>query len=129
MENVLQTPRSYLIQDRYPLWLVLHGAFTKAEQALTMFGAEAATHAAFLLTPQATRSCGDGYCWSFARDAMAIKLLLETVFATIRSKQVVDDRFFDGLQNGPVAGRSKSVSVSILCSFGHGLGIQVLGIR
>src|SRR5215211_1574524 len=82
MEHLLQTPHSYDAQASYPLWLVLHGAFARAEQAPAMFGLEAAEHAAFLLAPQATRSCGDGYCWSFARDAEAIHNLLERTCAT-----------------------------------------------
>lgn len=77
MEHLLQAPRSYFHQASYPLWLVLHGAFDKADQSLTMFGAEAAEHTAFLLAPQATRPCGEGYCWSFARDAKAIHDLIE----------------------------------------------------
>jgi poly(3-hydroxybutyrate) depolymerase len=77
MEHLLQTPRSYPARARYPLWLVLHGAFDKAEQALTMFGPEAAEQDSFLLAPQATRSCGDGYCWSFAQDAESIHRLIE----------------------------------------------------
>ena len=82
MEHLLEKPRAYHAQASYPLWLVLHGAFAKAEQALAMFGPDAAEHAAFLLAPQATRSCGDGYCWSFARDAKAIHQLIETTCAT-----------------------------------------------
>jgi poly(3-hydroxybutyrate) depolymerase len=72
-------PRSYTAQAIYPLWLVLHGAFANAEQALTLFGREATEHDAFLLAPQATRSCGDAYCWSFARDAKSIRGLIERV--------------------------------------------------
>jgi predicted esterase len=47
-----------------------------------MFGAQAEGHAAFLLAPQATRPCGKGYCWSFARDAKSIQRLIETTCAT-----------------------------------------------
>jgi predicted esterase len=82
MEYLLQTPHAYHAQASYPLWLVLHGAFARADQALAMFGAEATEDAAFLLAPQATRSCGDGYCRSFARDAEAIHHLLETTYST-----------------------------------------------
>ena len=82
MEYQLQTPRAFHPQGSYPLWLVLHGAFAKAEQALALFGPEAAEHSAFLLAPQATRSCGEGYCWSFARDAMEINQLLKQSCAT-----------------------------------------------
>src|SRR5215207_4515435 len=82
LEYLLQTPPAYHPQATYPMWLVLHGAFARAEQALTMFGPRAAEHATFLLAPQATRSCGDGYCWSFARDAEAIRSLIETTCAT-----------------------------------------------
>ena len=41
MEFLLQTPRAYDTHASYPLWLVLHGAYAKAEQSITMFGAEA----------------------------------------------------------------------------------------
>ena len=43
-----------------------------------MFGSEADEHKTFLLAPQATRSCGEDYCWSFARDAKSIHNLIET---------------------------------------------------
>jgi poly(3-hydroxybutyrate) depolymerase len=82
MEHLLQTPRTSSAQASYPLWLVLHGAFSKAEQAVAMFGREAAEHDTFLLAPQATRPCGEGYCWSFAQDAKAIQRLIETTCAT-----------------------------------------------
>ena len=81
MEYLLQTPRFYNAQASYSLWLVLHGAFAQAEPSLAMFGPNAEEHATFLLAPQATRSCGDGYCWSFARDAKAIQHLVETTCA------------------------------------------------
>lgn len=77
MQHVLQTPHSYLSQASYPMWLILHGAFAGAERALTLFGREATEHDTFLLAPQATRPCGDGYCWSFARDARSIRKLIE----------------------------------------------------
>ena len=77
MEHLLQTPRSYQPHASYAFWLVLHGAYARAEQALEMFGSEAIAHDSFLLAPQATRSCGDGYCWSFARDAKIIYRLIE----------------------------------------------------
>jgi len=76
MDYLLQTPRSYSAQASYPLWLVLHGAFAKAEKALAMFGSEAEERATFLLAPQVTRPCGDGYCWSYARDAESIQDLI-----------------------------------------------------
>jgi poly(3-hydroxybutyrate) depolymerase len=82
MEHLLQPPRSYDAQASYPLWLVLHGAFAKAEQAIDVFGPEADEHGVFLLAPQATRPCGDGYCWSFARDAKEIHQLIERTCAT-----------------------------------------------
>jgi hypothetical protein len=41
MEYLFQTPRFYHAQASYPLWLVLHGAFAKAEEAIAMFGSEA----------------------------------------------------------------------------------------
>jgi predicted esterase len=81
-EHLLQIPRSYPAQAPYPLWLVLHGAFAKAEQAVAMFGADADEHDTFLLVPQATRPCGEGYGWSFARDAKAIHHLIERTCTT-----------------------------------------------
>lgn len=81
MESLLQTPASYDAQACYPLWLVLHGAFARAEQAIVMFGVEAKEQNTFLLAPQATRLCGDGYCWSFARDAGSIQQLVEATCA------------------------------------------------
>ena len=47
-----------------------------------MFGTEAEERATFLRAPQATRQCGDGYCWSFARDAKAIHDLIEVTFVS-----------------------------------------------
>jgi poly(3-hydroxybutyrate) depolymerase len=82
VNHLLQTPRSYKTQASSPLWLVLHGAFDTAEQAIDMLGAEASEMAAFLLAPQATRPCGDGYCWSFASDAKEIHHLVETTCAS-----------------------------------------------
>ena len=83
MEHLLQTPSTYNSYAfvKYPLWLVLHGAYAKADKALTMFGHEAEERAVFLLAPQATRPCGNGYCWSYARDARAIHTLIETTLA------------------------------------------------
>ncbi|HKY54776.1 MAG TPA: alpha/beta hydrolase-fold protein [Anaerolineales bacterium] len=81
MEHILQTPSSYNAQASYPFWLVLHGAYANAEKALATFGAEAEERATFLLAPQATRPCGDGYCWSYARDAKAIHELIEATLA------------------------------------------------
>jgi len=80
MKHLLQMPRDHHAQTAYPLWLVLHGAFDRAEQAIAMFGPGAEVSDTFLLAPQATRPCGDGYCWSFARDAKAIHQLIETAF-------------------------------------------------
>jgi poly(3-hydroxybutyrate) depolymerase len=82
MEHLLQIPRSYDAEASYSLWLFLHGAFAKAEQALAMLGPDAAENDAFLLAPQATRPCGEGYCWSFARDAKSIRGLLDRTFAS-----------------------------------------------
>jgi len=82
MQSLLQTPQSSHNQAMYPLWLVLHGAFAKAEQSIAMFGDVAEEQAAFLLAPQATRPCGEGYCWSFARDAESIQQLIETTCAS-----------------------------------------------
>jgi poly(3-hydroxybutyrate) depolymerase len=76
MEYLLQVPQHYQNGSSYPLWLVLHGAYAKAEKALAMFGSRAEERAAFLLAPQATRPCGDSYCWSFAQDAEAIHHLI-----------------------------------------------------
>jgi len=58
------------------------GAYANAEKALALFGTEAEERATFLLAPQATRPCRDGYCWSFARDAKAIHDLIETTLAS-----------------------------------------------
>ena len=80
MQHLLQTPRSYQSQVLYPLWLVLHGAFDRAGQAVAMFGREASERDTFLLAPQATRPCGDGYCWSFARDAQSTQGLIENTY-------------------------------------------------
>lgn len=82
MQHLLQAPHADQSRQPYPLWLVLHGAFATADQALTMFGPAAAQRYAVLLAPQASRSCGDGYCWSFARDAHAINQLLASTRTT-----------------------------------------------
>lgn len=82
MEHILQPPLLDHPRATYPLWLVLHGAFAKAEQAVTVFGPDAREQQAFLLAPQATRPCGEGYCWSFARDAQAIHDLTEKICAS-----------------------------------------------
>jgi poly(3-hydroxybutyrate) depolymerase len=81
MEYLLQTPTSYNAQASYPMWLVLHGAFARAEQAIAMFGSAASEQSTFMLAPQATRPCGDGYCWSFAHDAESIHQLIESICA------------------------------------------------
>lgn len=78
MKHLLQAPHSYHGQVSSPLWVVLHGAYARAEQAIDMFGSEARELTAFLLAPQATRPCGDGYCWSFARDAKEIHDQIES---------------------------------------------------
>jgi len=79
MKHRLQIPRFYDAQalGKHSLWLVLHGAYAGFEKALRMFGPAAEKQDAFLLAPQATRPCGDGYCWSFARDAESIHRLIE----------------------------------------------------
>jgi predicted peptidase len=82
MQHLIQLPQADQSRQPYPLWLVLHGAFATADQARTMFGPAAAQRHAVLLAPQASRPCGDGYCWSFARDAQAINQLLATARAT-----------------------------------------------
>jgi poly(3-hydroxybutyrate) depolymerase len=82
MKHLLQAPHSYHAQASSPLWVVLHGAFDRAEQAIDMFGHEAEERAAFLLAPQASRPCGDGYCWSFARDAKDIHHLIKSAWAS-----------------------------------------------
>lgn len=82
MEHLLQTPHSSPGQTLYPLWFVFYGVFDKAEQAIVKLGPGSVEHDTFLLAHQATRSCGDGYCWSFARDAKAIQHLIETTCAT-----------------------------------------------
>lgn len=82
MKYILQKPSTVDPRQKYPLWLVLHGAYDHAEQAIGMFGAEAEKVGAYLLAPQASRPCGDGYCWSFAKDAADIKELLRQVQQT-----------------------------------------------
>ncbi|NJM07731.1 hypothetical protein HC891_18385 [Candidatus Gracilibacteria bacterium] len=59
----------------------MHGAFATAEQGVALFGLAALERGVFLLAPQATRPCGEGYCWSFAQDAKAIYSLIETTCA------------------------------------------------
>lgn len=56
----------------WSLWVVLHGAAATAEQGIGLLGQEATERKAFLLAPEATRPCGEGFCWSFAHDAEAI---------------------------------------------------------
>ena len=82
MKHILQKPTTIESSQQYPLWLVLHGAYDQAEQAIRLFGNEARTRGAYLLAPQASRPCGDGYCWSFAKDAAGIKDLLDQVSQT-----------------------------------------------
>ena len=84
MRSLLQLPTVTSADQVYPLWLVLHGAFSTAEDATLLFGHEAATRNVLLLAPQATRPCGAGYCWSFAHDASAIRMLLDDVQTTYR---------------------------------------------
>ena len=82
MSHILQKPTTIDAAQTYPLWLALHGAYDHAEQVIRLFGKEALTHNAYLLAPQASRPCGDGFCWSFARDAANIKALLTQVRET-----------------------------------------------
>jgi poly(3-hydroxybutyrate) depolymerase len=84
MRSLLQLPTVTSADHVYPLWLILHGAFSTAEDAILLFGHEAATRNVLLLAPQATRPCGAGYCWSFAHDASAIRMLLDDVQTTYR---------------------------------------------
>jgi poly(3-hydroxybutyrate) depolymerase len=86
----------------YPLWVFLHGAFSTAEQARAIFGAAAHATKAVLLAPEASRPCGEGFCWSFARDATAIGALLEEV----RAQHPVD------------AGRIALIGYSMGCTMG-----------
>ena len=76
MRYLLQLPTVYDSARRYPLWLALHGAFATAEQMVERLGRAAGRRGAILLAPQASRPCGDGFCWSFARDAEGIDRLL-----------------------------------------------------
>ena len=78
MRSLIQLPTALSTDHAYPLWLVLHGAFSTAEDATRLFGSEATTRHVVLLAPQATRPCGAGYCWSFAHDASAIRTLLDS---------------------------------------------------
>ena len=75
-------------REQHPLWLVLHGAYADAQQAIDLFGAQAKEHGALLLAPQASRPCGEGFCWSFARDAADIRALLTQV----RANEAIDDQ-------------------------------------
>ena len=81
MRSLLQLPTSVSADHASPLWLVLHGAFSTAEDATRLFGHDAATRNVVLLAPQATRPCGAEYCWSFAHDASAIRTLLDQIQA------------------------------------------------
>ena len=82
MTHILQKPTTIDPSLTYPLWLVLHGAYDHADQAIRLFGEEAKKRNAYLLAPQASRACGDGYCWSFAKDAEDIKAALNEVCQT-----------------------------------------------
>lgn len=81
MHHRIQLPSATPAASDPPLWLYLHGAWSTADQAEALFGEAANSHGAILLAPQATRPCGDGFCWSFAHDARAIGQLLATVRA------------------------------------------------
>jgi poly(3-hydroxybutyrate) depolymerase len=81
MEYRIQLPPQPPAPAGYRLWLFLHGAFATADQGPAVFGELAAAQGAVLLSPQATRPCGDGYCWSFAHDAGAIRRLLDQTVA------------------------------------------------
>jgi poly(3-hydroxybutyrate) depolymerase len=82
MHSLIQLPTILSTEHAYPLWIVLHGAFSTAEDATLVFGSDATTRNVVLLAPQATRPCGAGYCWSFAHDASAIRTLLDQLQAT-----------------------------------------------
>jgi poly(3-hydroxybutyrate) depolymerase len=82
MRYRIQLPHAAPSAGEYPLWVFLHGAFSMADQAEALFGNAAEERHAILLAPQATRPCGDGFCWSFAQDAQAIGELLATVRTT-----------------------------------------------
>ena len=82
MRSLIQLPSVLSTNHAYPLWLVLHGAFSTAEDATLLFGSDATTRNVVLLAPQATRPCGAGYCWSFAHDASTIRTLLDQIQAT-----------------------------------------------
>lgn len=77
MRYLLQEPPHYDPTQSYPLWVALHGAFAHAEQGIELFGVLAQEQHAFLLAPQATRLCGEGFCWSFAHDTAQISELLK----------------------------------------------------
>jgi pimeloyl-ACP methyl ester carboxylesterase len=76
MRYLLSLPQGYDSETSYPLWLVLHGAYATAEQSMALFEADARRCGAVLLAPQASRPCGEGYCWSFARDSAGIDQIL-----------------------------------------------------
>ena len=88
IRHILQRPAGGS-KGKMPLWLVLHGAYARAEQSIQLFGQAAQEHNALLLAPQASRPCGEGFCWSFARDAAAIDGLLDQVH---REEQVDEGR-------------------------------------
>ena len=71
--------------------VVLRGAYNVADQAIAIFGQAAQERNVFLLAPQASRACDDGFCWSFAQDAADIKQLLSDVCANepIDPQQIV----------------------------------------
>jgi poly(3-hydroxybutyrate) depolymerase len=78
----IQLPHTAPPASGYAVWVYLHGAFSTADQAEELFGAAAHAQQVVLLAPQASRPCGDGFCWSFAHDAQAIRQLLALLETT-----------------------------------------------
>lgn len=76
-----------------PLWVALHGAFNVPESMVERFGEVARAHGALLLAPQASRPCGEGFCWSFARDAVDIGGLV----AELRGRYPIDPAGIAGI--------------------------------
>ena len=66
MHYYIQVPHTAPPASGYAVWVYLHGAFSTADQAEALFGAAAHAQQVILLAPQASRPCGDGFCWSFA---------------------------------------------------------------
>ena len=112
MKHRIITPHVAPPVAGYPLWVFLHGAFSTADQAQQIFGDAAHKGGAVLLAPEASRPCGEGFCWSFAHDALAFGVLLEEV----RARSPID------------ATRTTLIGYSMGCTMGLWLLAQNPGI-